>query len=90
MEYGGTIIHYYGDGCLSIFKSPIEAVSFAKILQEDIAQAAMVPGKSIYEYGSATERILSCTNLRVMQMSDHLISQDTNDNRLHWIIPEES
>jgi class 3 adenylate cyclase len=31
----GRIIQYYGDGCLVIFKSPLDAVAFAKILQED-------------------------------------------------------
>src|SRR4030095_4255941 len=39
----GQIIQYYGDGCLIIFKSPLEAVTFAKTLQEDFSRVPLVP-----------------------------------------------
>ena len=39
----GRIIQYYGDGCLVIFKSPLDAVAFAKILQEDCSVTPRVP-----------------------------------------------
>jgi adenylate cyclase len=42
-ENQGKIIQYYGDGCLIIFKSPLEAVTFATALKEDFSKTPLVP-----------------------------------------------
>src|SRR5258706_1507339 len=42
-ELNGKIIQYYGDGSLLLFNSAIEAVEFAKLLQEDLAEPEGIP-----------------------------------------------
>ena len=42
-EYNGTIIQYYGDGCLMLFNSSVNAVLFAKILQKDFNVSPCLP-----------------------------------------------
>ena len=42
-ELNGKIIQYYGDGSLLLFNSSIEAVEFAKLLQEDLAEPEGIP-----------------------------------------------
>lgn len=42
-ELNGKIIQYYGDGSLLLFYSSTDAVEFAKLLQEDLAEAPAIP-----------------------------------------------
>ncbi|TAL44060.1 MAG: hypothetical protein EPN92_09365 [Chitinophagaceae bacterium] len=42
-ELNGTIIQFYGDGCLVLFNSSTDAVEFAKLLQDDFAEEPKVP-----------------------------------------------
>jgi len=42
-ELNGKIIQYYGDGSLLLFYSSTDAVEFAKLLQEDLAEAPGIP-----------------------------------------------
>lgn len=42
-EHFGRIIHFYGDGCLSVFESPEKAVSCALACQEIFRQPVEVP-----------------------------------------------
>lgn len=42
-EFQGTIIQYYGDGCLMIFQSPVEAVQFSIAIQNDFKAEPSVP-----------------------------------------------
>ena len=42
-ELNGKIIQYYGDGSLLLFNSSTEAVEFAKLLQEDLAEPEGIP-----------------------------------------------
>ena len=42
-EHGGEIIQYFGDGCLAIFGSALEAVSCARKLQQQWGQAVDLP-----------------------------------------------
>ena len=42
-EYNGTIIQYYGDGCLMLFNSSVNAVLFAKSLQKDFNVSPCLP-----------------------------------------------
>lgn len=42
-EFHGEIIQFYGDGCLSVFTSAADAVSCAKILQENFMKSPAVP-----------------------------------------------
>jgi len=42
-ELNGKIIQYYGDGSLLLFNSSIDAVEFAKLLQEDLAEPQGIP-----------------------------------------------
>jgi len=44
-ENDGKVIQYYGDGCLLIFDSSLEAVTFAKFLQEDFSKYPAVPAR---------------------------------------------
>ena len=39
----GTIIQYYGDGCLLLFNSSVNAVLFAKLLQKDFSGLPQLP-----------------------------------------------
>ena len=39
----GTIIQYYGDGCLLLFNSSLNAVQFAKLLQKDFSNLPQLP-----------------------------------------------
>lgn len=39
----GTIIQYYGDGCLLLFNSSVNAVLFAKLLQTDFSVSPSLP-----------------------------------------------
>ena len=39
----GTIIQYYGDGCLLLFNSSLNAVQFAKLLQKDFSVLPQLP-----------------------------------------------
>lgn len=45
VEFQGNIIQYYGDGCLIIFNSSVEAAGFAKAVQEDFRKAPHVPAR---------------------------------------------
>ena len=36
LEYKGTIVQYYGDGCLSIYGSAVESVKSAISIQEEL------------------------------------------------------
>ena len=42
-ELDGKIIQYYGDGCLVLFNSSIDAAEFAKLLQADLSEDPNVP-----------------------------------------------
>lgn len=42
-ELNGKIVQYYGDGSLLLFNSSTEAVEFAKLLQEDLAEPPGIP-----------------------------------------------
>ena len=42
-ELNGKIIQYYGDGSLLLFNSSIDAVEFAKLLQEDLVEPPVIP-----------------------------------------------
>ena len=42
-SHHGRIIHFYGDGCLSVFESPEKAVSCALICQEAFRQPLEIP-----------------------------------------------
>ena len=42
-EFQGNIIQYYGDGCLMIFQSPVEAVQFSIAIQKDFKTEPEVP-----------------------------------------------
>ena len=42
-EHHGTIIQYYGDGCLLLFNSSVNAVLFAKLLQNDFSISPRLP-----------------------------------------------
>ncbi len=42
-ELNGKIIQYYGDGALLLFQSSTDAVEFAKLLQEDLAEEPLIP-----------------------------------------------
>ncbi len=42
-ELNGKIIQYYGDGSLLLFNSSTDAAEFAKLLQEDLHQAPIIP-----------------------------------------------
>jgi adenylate cyclase len=42
-ELNGKIIQYYGDGSLLLFNSSTDAVEFAKLLQEDLAEPPVIP-----------------------------------------------
>jgi len=42
-QYSGRIIHYYGDGSLSIFQSAVQAVQCALAMQSAFRQAPEVP-----------------------------------------------
>jgi adenylate cyclase len=41
--HNGTIIQYYGDGCLLLFNSSVNAVLFAKLLQNDFCVLPQLP-----------------------------------------------
>ena len=41
--FNGKIIQYYGDGCLLLFNSSVDAVGLAKKLQEDFNTAPVLP-----------------------------------------------
>ena len=41
--HNGTIIQYYGDGCLLLFNSSVNAVLFAKLLQTDFSVLPALP-----------------------------------------------
>ena len=41
--FNGRIIQYYGDGCLLLFNSSVDAVGLAKKLQEDFNTAPVLP-----------------------------------------------
>jgi adenylate cyclase len=41
--HNGTIIQYYGDGCLLLFNSSVNAVLFAKLLQNDFGASPKLP-----------------------------------------------
>lgn len=42
-ELNGKVIQYYGDGSLLLFNSSTDAVEFAKLLQEDLAEPEGIP-----------------------------------------------
>ena len=42
-ELNGKIVQYYGDGALLLFNSSTDAVEFAKLLQEDLAEEPVIP-----------------------------------------------
>lgn len=42
-ELNGKIVQYYGDGSLLLFNSSTDAVEFAKLLQEDLAEPPEIP-----------------------------------------------
>lgn len=42
-ELNGKIIQYYGDGSLLLFNSSTDAVEFAKLLQDDLAEPPVIP-----------------------------------------------
>jgi TolB-like protein/class 3 adenylate cyclase/tetratricopeptide (TPR) repeat protein len=44
-ELNGKIIQYYGDGALLLFHSATDAAEFAKLLQEDLAEAPAIPAR---------------------------------------------
>jgi len=43
LEYKGTIIQYYGDGCLCIYGSAVESVKSAVSIQEEFLEDSEVP-----------------------------------------------
>src|SRR4026208_2542614 len=44
-QYNGTIIQYYGDGCLLLFNSSIDALNFAKHMQIEFSMELHVPAR---------------------------------------------
>ena len=42
-KYHGQIIQYYGDGCLTVFDSPIQAVACAQVLQATFQEMPQLP-----------------------------------------------
>ena len=42
-QFNGRIIHYYGDGTLSIFQSAIDAVQCAIVMQQAFSLSPQVP-----------------------------------------------
>jgi adenylate cyclase len=44
-QYSGEVVHYYGDGSLSLFHSAIDATECALAIQKDLTQAPAVPLK---------------------------------------------
>lgn len=59
-EFQGNIIQYYGDGCLVVFDSPLDAVGCAKVMQEVFRTEPEVPvrigihlGDVVFKEGNA-------------------------------------
>lgn len=44
-HYNGKIIQFYGDGCLLLFSSSVDAVKFAKHLQLEFIKSPVVPAR---------------------------------------------
>lgn len=44
-QYNGKIIHYYGDGCLILFNSSIDALNLAKHVQIEFSNELQVPAR---------------------------------------------
>ncbi len=94
-EFGGEIINYYGDGCLITFTNSTNAVSCAKILQEELRKDPYVPirigihlGEILVEEGNVfgdsvniSSRIESMGVPGVVLLSDTIQKQIKNKPR---------
>ena len=88
LEYNGTIIQYYGDGCLCIYGSAVDSVKSAVSIQNDLNKKPHVPvriglhiGDVVYEdegiYGDGVNLAARIESLSVA--GGILISDKLND-----------
>ena len=96
-EFKGEIIQFYGDGCLSVFSSSVNAVRCAKILQENFREKPFVPvrigihlGDVLFKEGNifgdcvnVASRIESMGIPGAILMSDAIKKQVNNKAEFH-------
>ncbi|MDH3650644.1 MAG: adenylate/guanylate cyclase domain-containing protein, partial [Saprospiraceae bacterium] len=97
-EFNGIVIHFYGDGCLCVFDSAVDAVRCAKEVQEAFRVKPSVPvriglhsGDVVYEkdnaYGDSiniTSRIESFGVAGAILFSEPIRSQISNQKEFNF------